>query len=284
MNSFKPTYKYASKQPMGIYVSVDADELANFDVRLLNLGDVKAPSKPIDVLAIMFDLEGFTNFARQVDPQLTVPTFLSDFLEWLFTAIKSQLTMAEHMTKNKKIATAKDKSILWAELPFFSKFMGDGVLFLWRIDLDKIIGIDPGRSADKLQYEIQEFLCNIIASMYDVCTEYKQFVKTVETQHVDPPPILRCGIARGTAIPIGNGSDFVGPCINIAARLQKFNGITFTFSARGIDRAGFSGQYKDQFLKKRASIRGIGEHELVYILNDEYEALSDELKSKFHDP
>jgi class 3 adenylate cyclase len=284
MYSFKPNYEYSSKGPVGICVSIDPTELANFDVRLLNLGDVKVPSKPIDVLAVMFDLEGFTNFARQVDPQLTIPNFLSDFLEWLFTAIKNQLIISEGLAKYKKLSLEESESILWAELPFYSKFMGDGVLFLWRIDLDKIIGIDPSRPADKLQYEIQEFLCNIIASQYEVCKEYKSFVKTVETQHVDPPPILRCGIARGTAIPIGNGSDFVGPCINIASRLQKFNGITFTFSARGIDRAGFSGQFRDVFVKKRASIRGIGEHELVYVLTTEYEALDDELKAKFSEP
>jgi len=272
MYSFKPIYQYSSSDAVGICVSVDANELTNFNVQLLNLGDIKTPSKPIDVLAVMFDLEGFTNFARQVDPQLTVPNFLSDFLEWLFVAIKKQLIIDE------------DQGTLWAELPFFSKFMGDGILFLWRIDLDQIIGIDPSRPSDKLQYEIQEFLCNIIASLHDVCDDYKVFIKTVQTQHVDPPPVLRCGIARGTVIPIGNGSDFVGPCINIAARLQKFNGITFTFSARGIDQVGFNESYRGKFIKKRASIRGIGENELVYIVSKEYKALNRPLKEKFSDP
>src|SRR5256885_1039224 len=97
----------------------------------LIIGDVKAPSKPIDVLAVMFDLEGFTNFARQVDPQLTVPSFLSDFLEWLFTAIKNQLIISKSTAKHNKLTIDEGKGILWAELPFFSKFMGDGVLFLW---------------------------------------------------------------------------------------------------------------------------------------------------------
>jgi class 3 adenylate cyclase len=283
MFSFKPIYKYSSRDQVGIYVSLDVTELSNFDVRLLNLGDIQAPSKPLDLLAVMFDLEGFTDFTRQVDPQLTVPKFLSDFLEWLFEAIKKALIIEEATAKINKLG-ARGKSILWAELPFFSKFMGDGVLFLWRIDLDEIIGIEPDRPSDKLQYEIQEFLCNIIASLYDVCNEYKNFVKTLETQHVDPPPVLRCGIARGTAIPIGNGSDFVGPCINIAARLQKFNGITFTFSARGIDQAGFSDSYKNVFIKKRASIRGIGDNELIYVVKEEFQALNDGLKVKFGKP
>ena len=36
----------------------------------------------------------------------------------------------------------------------------------------------------------------------------------------EPPPVLRCGLARGTVFSVGNRSDFVGSCINMAARLQ----------------------------------------------------------------
>lgn len=196
-------------------------------------------------MAVVFDLEGFTDFTRQVDPQLTVPIFVSDFLKWLFDDIKRQLIQNE------------ENATLWSELPFFSKFLGDGVLFLWRINLDEITSVDLSIPSEDIQFSLQEFICNIVASMLDVCHDYSTFLATVQTQHVDPPPRLRCGIARGTVIPIGKGADYVGPSINIAARLQKFNGLTFAFSARGINSEAFNEGYQKDFLKKRAVVRGI---------------------------
>jgi len=245
------------------------DDLSKINVNLLNIGDLKIPSKSIEVMSIMFDLEGFTNFTKQVDPQLSIPNFISDFFNWLFDNIKDEIT------ENKK------QNILWAELPFFSKFMGDGALFLWRINLDKISHIDETLTSEELQGILQEYLCNIIATMYEICDNYKKFYKKAKIDYVDPPQKLRCGIARGNVFPIGNGLDFVGPCINISARLQKFNGLSFAFSARGIDTNGFNEGYKDYFIKKRVKIHGIGDKELIYILEKEFNKLSDSLKAKF---
>lgn len=272
MKTFRPRYKYCISEGGDIQVDVKATDISSFGTDLLNLGDIRSPSQPIDVLAVLFDLEGFTNFTRQVDPQLTTPLFLSDFLEWLFKALKKQLIRDEK------------RGALWAEFPFFGKFMGDGVLFLWRINLDKIIQIDRSLPSNDLQSMIQQFITNIVASIFEVCQDYNGFVKMVETQHVDPPSRLRCGIARGIVIPIGNWKDFVGPCINIAARLQKFNELSFAFSARGIDSHAFNPSYGRFFIKKRVSIRGIGENELVYVLKEEFEQLPSELKIEFNIP
>lgn len=51
-----------------------------FNSALLNIGDLKEPSRPIEVISVVFDLEGFTNFIKQVDPQLSIPNYISDFL------------------------------------------------------------------------------------------------------------------------------------------------------------------------------------------------------------
>lgn len=272
MAKFDPTYKYALDEEHGIFVQLVNASLDGFSPRLLSLGDLKTPSKPVDVLAVLFDLEGFTTFTRQVDPQLTVPSFVSDFLDWLFDTIKGEL------------AFDAKQQLLWAELPFFSKFMGDGVLFLWKLDLDRIVGIDPNQPADKIRSQIQEFLTNIVASLLEVCDKYDLFLKRARTQHVDPPTRLRCGMARGTVIPIGRGTDFVGPCINIAARLQKFNDLSFAFSARGIDASGFGPDYRDKFVKKRVSIRGIGDNELIYVPKEEVAKLPADVQALFRDP
>ena len=62
--------------------------LDKFNPDLLNIGDLKTPSKDFEVISVIFDLEGFTNFTTQVDPQLTIPNFISDFFNWLFNEIK----------------------------------------------------------------------------------------------------------------------------------------------------------------------------------------------------
>lgn len=271
MRLFSPKCKYLIHPNKGIQVKVEKEDLDRFNVDLLSIGDLKAPSKSSEVLSVVFDLEGFTNFIKQVDPQLTIPNFISDFFNWLFNEIKQQISDQEQ------------EATLWAELPFFSKFMGDGVLFLWNIDIDKIVETDKQPNSEQLQYRLQEFLCNIIATMYDICNSYKKFLQSIESKYVNPPSGLRCGIARGSVFPIGNGLDFVGPCINISVRLQKFHGLSFAFSARGIDAGGFSKDYRDKFIKKRVTIRGIGDNELIYILKEEFGNLPKDLKGNFFD-
>jgi class 3 adenylate cyclase len=270
MTIFEPTYRYVIHPEKGIQVKIDED-LNHFSVDLLNIGDLKAPSKTIEVLSVSFDLEGFTIFTRQVDPHLTLPNFISDFFNWLFNNI--QYAIKDHEQEN----------TLWAELPFFSKFMGDGVLFLWKIDLDKIAQIDKHLRSEQLQKLLMEFLSNIITSMFDLCRGYKHFLQSIQTNYVEPPMKLRCGIARGSVYPIGNGLDFVGPCINISSRLQKMSNLSFAFSARGIDLKAFHPSYSQVFIKKKVSIRGIGDNELIYISQEEFVRLPEDLKRNFND-
>ena len=76
MNIFELEYDYSIDEEDGIIVKAN-DKLDKFNVDLLNIGDLKKPSKLIEVLSIIFDLEGFTNFTKQVDPQLSIPNFIS---------------------------------------------------------------------------------------------------------------------------------------------------------------------------------------------------------------
>jgi hypothetical protein len=105
----------------------------------------------------------------------------------------------------------------------------------------------------------------------------------VKTNYVEPPSKLRCGIARGSVFPIGNGLDFVGPCINISTRLQKMSDLSFAFSARGVDLNVFHPSYHEVFVKKQVAIRGIGDNELIYISREEFDKLPKDLKGNFSD-
>src|SRR5437868_256933 len=59
-----------------------------FDPSVLGLGDISLKSTSVNALAAIFDLEGFTKFCSQPDPQLAVPKFLDLFLKWLFAKLK----------------------------------------------------------------------------------------------------------------------------------------------------------------------------------------------------
>jgi hypothetical protein len=227
----------------------------SFNEDILGLGKIEKVSTQLNALSIIFDLEGFTNFCKQIDPQLAVPDFLSEFLRWIFQEIKVELIEKSYA----------DGYSTWADLPLISKYLGDGLLFIW----------DTQNMAD---VEIQ----NVVVSMYEICKKYSnKFLPQIKNDIISPPSKLRCGIARGTVYSVGDGNDYVGPCINMSARLQKLNPFSFTFSRRGINPANFGQNYKQLFVVKRISIRGIGDGELVCVLKHEFDKLPREEKKQF---
>ena len=236
---------------------VDKVNFESFNEDILGLGSIGTESRQVNAISVIFDLEGFTNFCKQIDPQLAVPEYLSEFLKWIFIEVKKEL-IEETYEKGYKT---------YANLPFLSKFLGDGILFLWDThEMDDI--------------EIR----NVVVSMYEICKKYTtDFFPKISKNIISPPTKLRCGIARGAIYSVGNGNDFVGPCINMSARLQKLNSLSFCFSRRGINPDLFSDTYVKDFLVKKVDIRGIGSTELVCLLKSEYAKLSPVEKEKFTD-
>jgi hypothetical protein len=254
MSIFKTKTAKINKEDRDIYI-IPKENFDSFSESILDLGQIDSKSNQIDALSVMFDLEGFTNFCKQIDPQLAVPEFLSKFLKWMFQQIKLELIIKEF----------DEGYETYASLPFMSKFMGDGLLFLW----------DTKNLND-------EEIANIVISMLGICKSYKtKFIKEIEYDIVDAPKKLRCGIARGLIYSVGNGNDFVGPCINVSARLQKFNSLSFCFSRRGIDPKSMHEDIVNDFAIKKVDIRGIGETELVCVIKSEFDKLSPEEKKKF---
>lgn len=231
------------------------EKFDSFNQDILGLGKIETKSQQTNALSVIFDLEGFTNFCKQIDPHLAVPEYLSDFLKWIFEKIRKELISK----------TYEEGYKTWADLPFLSKYLGDGILFLWDTDTMSDVSIR-----------------NVVVSMYEVCRKYQtEFVPLISQKIVSPPSKLRCGISRGAIYSVGNGNDFVGPCINMSARLQKLNSLTFCFSRRGIDPNELAEGYKTKFIVKKVDIRGIGEDELVCFSKSEYENLQAEDKEKF---
>lgn len=241
----------------GYNFSLTKAKFNQFNPSILGLGDISRDGQRIDALAAIFDLEGFTSFSNQIDPHLVVPEYLSKFLDWLFESVSSEFFQEEQ----------GNRVVLWCRLPFYAKFLGDGVLFLWdttNLDREPI------------------FIGNIVVGLLSVCEEYqKTFLPNIKKSMTRPPAKLRCGIARGQIMSIGDALDFVGPCINLAARLQKLGKFSFAFSKRGFElERHFAEEVQKDFALIKSQIRGVGDEELLYVLKRELRKLPQNEKKK----
>ena len=234
---------------------IKKEDWEKFNSNVLGIGDLSNESVSKSVICAFFDLEGFTKFCTQIDPDLVIPVFLKKYLDWFFSHIQKTSVKSEN----------PEGVLLWYELPFFIKFMGDGILLLWDIS----------------NMNIQAQGNIVISSLYITQNYVNDFFVKIKEIVTEPPKILRCGITKGKVYSVGNGEDFVGPCMNFASRLQKLPGITFAFSNRGLNLDKFKEQWKEFFIIKCVEARGIGENELIYIIKEEYDKLSPEYK-KFY--
>ena len=123
---------------------------------------------------------------------------------------------------------------------------------------------------------------NIVNNLLAVCEAYQQsFLPAIKKSVSKAPLKLRCGIARGQIVAIGNGQDFVGPCINLAARLQKLGKFSFAFSKRGFElHKYFTEAVQKDFALVKSQIRGVGDEELLFVLKRELRKLSLNEKKK----
>jgi hypothetical protein len=166
-----------------------------FDPSLLGLANLSNTGESFGAMAVILDLKDFTEFCDQRDPDLEVPRFIKQFLNWLFKSLSDELFQKQD----------GGKVILSTHLPFFGKFLGDGVLLLW--DVSEISS---------------ESRLNIVKAFDIICNDYEiKFLKVIRSKFTKPPSKLRCGVAQGRVTSIADGDDFVGLCINIASRLQK---------------------------------------------------------------
>ncbi len=247
--------------PGFVFNTISQSEFAAFTPSALGLGDVNRSGIPVQALAVFLDLEGFSDFCNQADAHLVIPEFFSRYLDWLFQTLSEQFREGE----------GNGQVRVWGSLPFYAKFLGDGLLFLWDTDHN------PGLSGT----------ANVVRNLLAVTQLYEaQFVRDIRRAVSKPPLRLRCGIARGQIISIGGGADYVGACINMAARLQKLSSLSFAVSGRGFDLAKApegEGTLRSFLMLKEVSLRGIGEQELVYIRKSEFEALSPAERTEFRD-
>jgi hypothetical protein len=125
---------------------------------------------------------------------------------------------------------------------------------------------------------------NIIANALVICGNYRRdFLCKIRGRVADPPPALRCALARGMVYSVGEGQDYVGSCLLMAARLLRLHGITFCFDSRGFNLkdAEKSDWIRSEVILKRVSCPGLGDEELIGILRSESRALKWDDKRQF---
>ncbi len=262
MGNIKLTYKSVPADPKkygkGFALnSLSLEDFDKFNPDVLGLGDITNDGKYTNALSVFLDLEGFTDFCNQVDSHLVIPEFLTKYLKWIFDSIADRFTEGIY----------KNHVKIWGSLPFYAKFLGDGILFLW--DTDNSGGMVG--------------LQNIILHLKELTDNYvNKFLPSMKKQVSKPPKRLRCGISRGQIISVGDSEDYVGSCINMAARLQKVSHLSFAVSRRGFNFSRYNTHDIAKLLiLKKFPIRGIGTDELIYIRKDEFKTLSKKEKELF---
>ena len=262
------TYSFVKTPDGDRHIAIRAKELASFNSSILGLGGIAGSASgswnsQFDAIAAVFDLEDFTKFSDRSGAEQNVPEFLEKFLEWFFIKIKDEIVKGE----------ADGKVLLWSYLPFFAKFMGDGVLLLWKTPDGTMVGGDRD-------------IGNILVLSHNICRAFSdEFLLAINARVPAPPQRLRCGIARGNIIVIGGGKDFVGPCINIASRLQKLGKLSFAVHRTGIDPDKcLEEPWRERYVLMKTFIRGIAERQLVLLDQIEFNALPESEKKFFSVP
>jgi class 3 adenylate cyclase len=240
--------------------SLKKKDFEKFGPGLLGLGDISKEGRYVQALAAVFDLEGFTDFCNQVDSHLVIPEFMTRYIAWVF----------DSLAKKSKQGEDGDNVRIWGSLPFFMKFLGDSLLFMW----------------DTQYFRGPNGIRNVIYFLYQLTVEYQsKFLPDIRKHVSKPPTKLRCGVARGQIVSVGEDEDYVGSCINIASRLQKLSLLSFAISRRGIDihKEPYASRWK-AFSLVQTSLRGIGDEELIFALTTELDSLPEEERILFKQP
>jgi len=113
--------------------------------------------------------------------------------------------------------------------PIFTKFLGDGFLYLWEIP--------PGIVANEFYFNLINYIRDIIIAYNPFCNDAIEaeddvrkitfFYQDHKKTYPDIPKILRAGMSTGEVEIINftdaKSVDYLGNCINLSSRLQKIH-------------------------------------------------------------
>ena len=150
---FDYTRVKAPKDKYGEGFSLNAlkkGDFEKFHPDLLGLGDISKEGRYVQALVAFCDLEGFTDFCNQVDSHLVIPEFMTRYIQWVFDYLAEEL----------KEGAETDTIRIWGSLPFYMKFLGDGLLFMW----DTQYSGGPNGIRNMVECDGGKYLCLLGAS------------------------------------------------------------------------------------------------------------------------
>lgn len=189
-------------------------------------------SRPKHAIIMIYDIAGFSKFFNQPDAQEYVPKFLNRISE----AISIEIFGGKEFWE--KAGIEKISPLL---SPVHEKFLGDGALYIW---------LPPHNELD-FSSTFVTYLCNRLWNIQNFFGALRK--KCSEDIPVfDLPHGIRFGLARGTIYELTNSRtrarEYIGVCINLASRLQKYcSEFAFMASARM--------QIADEILKKMVTLK-----------------------------
>lgn len=222
--------------------------------------DTKA-SRPKHAIVVIYDITGFSKFLNQPDVHEYAPRFLNHI-----SKVMSIIIFGGNRYWEKDLEG-------WEALPppVHEKFLGDGALYIW---------LPPGNAKEFPSL----FITNLCNSLWNIQNDFKEILKKCadDIPVYEIPQGIRFGLTRGTVYELTNRKtherEYIGFCINLASRLQKYcSALNFIASARiEIPESKLSKYGYIKVIAKK--IRGFPK-ELVIVDKNEYDELSKETRS-----
>jgi class 3 adenylate cyclase len=212
---------------------------------------------PAHGLALIYDLEGFSKFFNQPDVQDYVPKFLNHLSQAMSVVLLGGTAYWDSIHQKYEPLPA----------PIHEKFLGDGMLYVWRLKRNQL-DFDP------------DFISGLCNRLWNLKVAFPEVLKKAadDVPVLDLPTRIRFGVARGTIYELtrasGTNKEYIGFCINLASRLQKYCAdLGFIVSARlGLPAEFVAKQHYNRVVATK--IRGFPE-EIVIVDKQEYEALAE---------
>jgi class 3 adenylate cyclase len=156
-----------------------------------------------DAIVAFFDIRGFTPYVKQTEHYL-VSRFLEDYFAIYPQAVRVVLERKDMALKGRARRVLLE--------PDAFKRLGDGMMLVWEF---------PGERYSREQRDAA------VVAILDIAQTIRERFGALVAQDLfgEHAKDLRlgCGISRGTASRVDyrkSGSDYVGPVVNMAARLQ----------------------------------------------------------------
>jgi len=219
-------------------------------------------SRAKNAFVLVYDLEGFSRFFNQPDVQDYVPKFINRVQEAIGIALFGGSPYWEPEGEIYEPLLA----------PIHEKFLGDGALFVWT----------PPKGEKTFSEDFAVRICN---RLWNVKNFFPQILRKCadDVPVLELPQRIRFGVARGTVYELtrtrSNKKEYIGFCINLASRLQKYcPDLGFIASARiGLPEATLE---KHGYTRVVASkLRGFPK-EIVIVDKKEFERLDEAVRSE----